>query len=391
MVSRALVVGSGAIGLRTALELIRRNVAVILQSPVHPLDSKTCSVGAGGLWMPFRCDDPRVDRWAIETLDELLLLAKDPKHKDLVEILPCVQLMRTHSGPSVEDFAKGKYESKLGEATKSKVLPEWTTDPRVKFQHLTVEMLSWQNNVNRLRIPPEQELKEAGYLHAWLFFPPIVNAPRMLEHLLAEISMHADQVNVETGHYFSSLQQMREAAANLGCDTVVNCTGLGAGAICNDDQIKGGRGVLFQFDRAKCVRRPEIQQGLAGENTKDALIMTDDTPFGSDTMPCYLIPRGDKIVVGGSYLLGDTETGIREDERKRLLLNAERLGIDVNASEIVGEWTGFRPSRPTVRCEIDKCFMDGVKVLHNYGHGGSGWTVNVGAARHCVNLLLGTK
>ena len=28
-------------------------------------------MGAGGLWMPFHCDDPRTGRWAAETLDEL--------------------------------------------------------------------------------------------------------------------------------------------------------------------------------------------------------------------------------------------------------------------------------------------------------------------------------
>jgi glycine/D-amino acid oxidase-like deaminating enzyme len=30
---------------------------------------------------------------------------------------------------------------------------------------------------------------------------------------------------------------------------------------------------------------------------------------------------------------------------------------------------------------------EGVKLVHNYGHGGSGWTVFCGAAREAASLL----
>ena len=70
-------------------------------------------------------------------------------------------------------------------------------------------------------------------------------------------------------------------------------------------------------------------------------------------------------------------------------MSAERVGIDVVESQLV-EWTGFRPYQPTVRCEVSTSSMDGVKVAHNYDSGGSGWTVNTGAARECVDLLIGT-
>jgi D-amino-acid oxidase len=340
--------------------------------------------------MPFRCDDPRVGKWAIETLDELLAFTTD--HQDLVEILPCVSLMRRHGGPSVDELATANYT--VGGTTpgyQSEKLPAWTYDPRIRFQHLTVEMLSWQNSVHRLRIPPERELKESGYLHAWLFYTPIVNTPRMLKHMLERVTTEADEVNVETGKYYESIEDMRDMAVSLGCDAVVNCTGLGAASICQDDQLIGARGILLHFDRAKCVRRLVVRESWYGANENDALVMVDDEPWGSETMPCYLIPRGDKIVVGGSYLKGDDETGIRKDERERLFQNAARTGIDLEESQIVGEWTGFRPSRPIVRCEVDDAFPDGVKVAHNYGHGGSGWTVNAGAARECIDLLLGSE
>ena len=387
---QALIVGAGAIGLRTAVELLRRQVKVVLRAPLPPTHASVCSVGAGGLWMPFHCDDPRVDRWSMETLDELLPIAE--RKDDLVEIVPAVTLLRKHSGPQVDDFAKNTYTSQSGGKTISAALPPWTQDSRIFFQHMTVEMLTWQNIVHKMRIPSEQVLKEAGYLHAWFFRPPIVNSPAMLNSLLEEVRESDADVNVETVHTYSSLEEMRADAESLGCDTVINCTGLGSRQLLGDKQLVGARGILLQFDREKCVRNASVLETATGEaTTQDAIIAVEEEPWGTETHPAYLIARGDKIVVGGTYLEGDTETTIRDQERARLYRNANLLGIDVEKSAVVGEWVGFRPYRPTVRCEYDTNYnrdCDGVKVFHNYGHGGSGWTVNVGAAKECATLLL---
>jgi hypothetical protein len=96
---------------------------------------------------------------------------------DRVEIVPTVILQRINTGPGVKHFLAVTKE----DPNHKSPFPEWTSDPILEFQHMSLEMLSWQNNVYQLRIPPEQELKEAGYLYAWLFHPPIVNSPVMLE------------------------------------------------------------------------------------------------------------------------------------------------------------------------------------------------------------------
>jgi D-amino-acid oxidase len=389
-VEKVLVVGAGAIGLRTALELLRRNVSVVVEAPRHPLHPSTCSMGAGGLWMPFHIQDDRASRWATETLDELMPMAADPDN-DLVEIVPTVVLQQERGGQPGADFLSSYDATAPGAYSKASMLPEWTMDTRIKFQQMTVEMLSWQNIVFRLNIPPEQELKEAGFQHAWLFRPPVVDAPKMLEHLLNEISDYPNAaVNIETGIEYVSVEQMRDQAAMLGCDALVNCTGLGAASICHDEKLIGARGILLHFERSSCVRRDAVRESAYGANVNDTIIMTEDV-WGSETMPCYLIPRGDTVLVGGSYLEGDTEVTIRDDERELLLLNANRMGIDIERSKKVGEWTGFRPFRTKVRCEMDTEASDsnGVKVFHSYGHGGSGWTVNVGAAKECADLVLG--
>eukprot|EP00957_Ditylum_brightwellii_P022212 1676060-Ditylum_brightwellii.AAC.1 len=58
-----------------------------------------------------------------------------------------------------------------------------------------------------------------------------------------------EDVNVKTGKYYATVREMINEAINLGCDTVVNCTGLGSRDLCSDPTVVGARGVLLHFDR----------------------------------------------------------------------------------------------------------------------------------------------
>lgn len=368
-VERVLVVGAGAIGLRTALELLRRDVKVVLKSRYGPLHPSTCSMGAGGLWMPFRCDDKRVDRWAKTTFDELYELARSSDNSP-VEIVPAVVLKTENSV--------------VGRELQENTLPTWTRDSRLNFQHLTMEMLHWQNSVHNLRIPSLETLHEAGYNYCWHFHAPVVDCPNMLGLMLDEVESHSYTQHVDINMEncsggFSSLGDMVLAAKEHKCDAVINCTGLGAKELCNDETLIGARGILHLYDRYNEVR--------ALENSRDTAILVDEGMWGSETEPCYIIPRGDKILIGGSYLKGDREATIRKDESERLEKNSHKFGID-SVSLKRDTWIGWRPARDKVNLQIDTSAND-VKVVHNYGHGGSGWTTFVGAAREAVNLCLG--
>lgn len=332
--------------------------------------------------MPFHCDDPRTDRWAKETLDELYPIGKDTS-KPLVELVPTLALHRKNHGPTTEDFIAKDYASGTGGASQ---LPPWSTDARLEFQHMTIEMLEWQNSVMRLRIPSAKEILKAGYSYGWLFNPPIVDCPRMLESMLDEVKSKGADVNVETGMEYENLEEIVDDAKGLGCDAVVNCSGLGAQKLCNDQELVGARGILHHYNRQDLVRTEDISFQEDGNDTN---IMVDDGPWGSEEMPCYMIARGNTVVVGGSYLEGDTEGSIRDDERVKLLENARLVGIDTEKTSTVGEWTGFRPFRPISRLELDTKFGNSdIPVVHSYGYGGSGWTVYVGAAKEATRLLL---
>ncbi|KAL7547464.1 hypothetical protein ACHAWF_010761 [Thalassiosira exigua] len=370
MASKVLVVGSGVIGLRTALELIRKKIHVCVVSPRHPLHPSTCSMGAGGLWMPFHCDDERTDRWSFETLSELTETSARPG--SLVEIVPKVSFQRSDNFP----------------------IPSWATDPKSKdiaFQTLTLDDLYTKSKSEKFRLPPKVDIEGAGYTHAWTFQAPIVDSPRMLTQMLEEVtgSKYTDHINVETNKYYSTIGEMVEEATRLGCDGLVNCTGLGAKQICGDESMVGARGVLLHFDRGSVVWREQQGSVSQGEGIKESAVTVQEEPYGTETLPCYIIPRGSIIAVGGTYLEGDEECHIRISERERVTENAIRMGIDVDKSKPISTWVGFRPYRPTCRLEVDDTISptSGVKVVHSYGYGGSGWTVFVGAARDAALLL----
>lgn len=374
------MVGSGCIGLRTAVEQLNNGTEVVLRSPRHFLRESECSQGAGGYWEPHHCDDERVSEWSLETLNELLPKGSD-KENPTVEIMACVQLVNEiRAGPGSD-------------------LPGWTKDKRLKFRSLTVQRLHETNRFNlRLRIPsPSREnLEEAGYHHCWLYFSPVVDCPKMLQQIFEEIKTHplAIDVDIETGHEYSSVDAMVKEAMSIRCDAIVNCTGMGSRKLCEDDQLVGGRGVLHPYKRS-CARRVECvhQEGI--DMLNDAVIISDDPPWAEkDGSVCtYMISRGNIIVVGGTYVEEDTEKKLRLKERERLLRNGALLGIDINNADPINEWVGFRPSRPSVRLEIDRgnalARAEAITITHNYGHGGSGWTVFVGAA--ICRLLDTTK
>jgi D-amino-acid oxidase len=46
---------------------------------------------------------------------------------------------------------------------------------------------------------------------------------------------------------------------------------------------------------------------------------------------------------------------------------------------------GFRPTRSRIR--VERVDLDGVPLIHNYGHGGSGVTVSWGCAQEVRQLI----
>ena len=341
--------------------------------------------------MPVYCEDQRINKWGMETLDEIYPLAQDSQNP-LVDLRYVVSMKKEHEGPDTEDFVAEGYHKGTGGKSQ---LPFWSSDERFRFQNVTLEQIAWQNSIHKLKLPSLSKAQAAGYHHAWFFQTPIVDCPNMLESFLEELkSNDATDVDVETGVYYQSQEELLEEAKGLDCDAVVNCTGLGASELCGDSDMTPARGVLLKYDRESCKRldhsKDETMPLDSANMINDACIFADEAPWGTPDLPSYMIIRGDDIVIGGTCLMGDNETEVRPEERKRLLENAWLLGIDTDACQPKEEWVGFRPYRQEIRCEIDEQYSsnDGIRLVHCYGTGGSGWTIYTGLSKEATRLVL---
>jgi D-amino-acid oxidase len=158
---------------------------------------------------------------------------------------------------------------------------------------------------------------------------------------------------------FGSLDELR----GLG-PVVVNCTGLGAKKLCNDGDLVPMRGQVLR------VQAPSVNRWSLA--------------IPRDGRPVYVIPRSGDCVLGGTE---DDEKGDYRDWK--IIEEACRvLEPSLDAGYTVMERTaGLRPKREGGVKLKPQPLGNGCTVIHNYGHGGAGFTVAWGCAEEVKELV----
>jgi len=150
----------------------------------------------------------------------------------------------------------------------------------------------------------------------------------------------------------------REALEALPHTVVVNCSGLGARDLVGDVDVYPIRGQLVY------IRPVELGYSVIHG-------------------PYYAFPRSHDCVLGGTQEHNVWSTAPRADVTKTILEGNSSLVGSLSERDVIGVRVGLRPFRrggPRVGVEIT-----GDKLLaHNYGHGGSGWTLAPGCAEVLV-------
>ncbi|KAJ8714388.1 hypothetical protein PYW07_002613 [Mythimna separata] len=144
-------------------------------------------------------------------------------------------------------------------------------------------------------------------------------------------------------------------------DVVVNCTGLGARFLVPDDTVVPIRGQVLR------VIAPWINQVII------------DGEGGN-----YIIPNSETVVLGGTSQK-DFNTEVDPKDTDFILNGCKRIMPGLERAEIVNHWAGLRPSRDSVRLEPEE--KNGKLYIHNYGHGGSGFTLFWGCGEEVLQIL----
>lgn len=152
-----------------------------------------------------------------------------------------------------------------------------------------------------------------------------------------------------------------------GRGIVVNCSGLSARSLVHDRSVTPVQGQVVRVAPIE-----GLQTWLLDQSDEHELV--------------YVIPRSKDIVVGGTAVENNFDRHVDDQLTEAIMGRAARLVPQLNHAEILGAAVGLRPSRPTVRLELEHR-ANGAVVVHNYGHGGSGWTLSWGCADAVVEHL----
>lgn len=146
-------------------------------------------------------------------------------------------------------------------------------------------------------------------------------------------------------------------------DLVINCAGIGARELVHDADLESHRGQVAIVPRIKAL---------------PYAVVCDDAPI------MYAIPRRNDCVFGGTNDLSDD---LAVDYKATARIVAECSGaLKIEKPNVLVERVGLRPFRTSgVRVEGAR-LRDGRAVVHNYGHGGSGFTLSWGCAAEILRL-----
>jgi D-amino-acid oxidase len=153
------------------------------------------------------------------------------------------------------------------------------------------------------------------------------------------------------------------ALADEPGDRVINCTGLAARELTGDPQIAALFGQVVITEPGGVDRTVTVTD----ERDPDAIF--------------YMIPRRDELVLGGCSLPWPpgAPPAIDPAITERILGQARALGLPVGPVKRVR--AGLRPYRAEVRLERAG------RIVHNYGHGGAGYTLCRGCALAVAELV----
>ncbi|WTW93494.1 FAD-binding oxidoreductase [Streptomycetaceae bacterium NBC_01309] len=349
----ALVLGAGISGLTSALALVERGFRVTIVAERVSPDIVSAVAGALWEWPPAVCgqhDDVRsLERsksWCVESYREFTKLAAMPDTG--VFVRPAVFYLRR---PLEQDPPERRKTEEMRDHVEG-------------FRHDAA--LVRENLVS----------PEAGAVDAYSFRAPTIDTEAYLQWLLDRVR-RAGCVLVTRRIGGCLSERAPELRASYGADVVVNCSGLGALRLADDNLVFPLRGALLHV----------VNDGRRTPRITSAHAMAYEESLGHQNM-VFIVPRGrDTLVLGGLVEAGEWSTDLgyayapfrRMVERCQEFLPALR-GIVPTARPIR---VGLRPARKTnVRLEPEP----GNRVVHNYGHGGSGVTLSWGCAREVADL-----
>ena len=316
------IIGAGVSGLTCGVVFAERGYRTAIFA--KETGQQTTSGAAGALWFPYDAEPAeRVIPWALETYKALVDLSREARAG--VSMIELRQFSRAGE-IEIPDWA-----IPLGAQA---VIPSPSTSPRAGSAQRSLE--SFKSGFS-LRVP-------------------LMDTTIYLDYL-------ANRFVAAGGSIAANVQFKQLEGVDRKFDLVINCAGIGARELVQDLDLEPHRGQVAVV--------PSIEDFSCA-------IVCDDVPL------MYAIPRRNDCVFGGT---NDISSNLAVDPATtdRIVAECSRV-LNIEKPNVLTERVGLRPFRKSgVRLERHR-LHDGRTVIHNYGHGGSGFTLSWGCAREVLNL-----
>ncbi len=353
---RVLVIGAGVSGLTSALSLSRAGFEVTIVAEKMASDCVSVVAGALWEWPPAVCgyhlDQVSLARskgWCMESYEVFDELARD---RDTGVFMRLSNFYFTHSIDGSElDLHK------MNELA-----------PRVRGFVRDPELAALNG------VSPKY-----GVVDAYRHVAPMIDTDQYTGWLLRQVQKAGIPViraRIE-GRLATQEHQLRQV---YGVDAIVNCTGLGAAELAGIPMYPL-RGALVRV-RNDGTRIPKIDQAHC--------VSHDERNDGEQDI-VFIVPRGENMLVLGGLAERDewstridltNHQPIRDMYERciKFMPRIERAEID----PVEPVRAGLRPFRSQNVC-LER--EPSTNIVHNYAHGGAGFSFSWGCAREVVEMV----
>jgi D-amino-acid oxidase len=319
--SRVAIIGAGVSGLTCGVVFAERGFPATIFAV--QIGQQTTSGAAGALWFPYDAEPAdKVIPWALATYGVLIDLAQD-----------------SSSGVSMIEL---RQYCRTGEIQ----IPDWANS-------LGAFVMS-SKNASPARTEISLNIFGSAFSSGFSINVPLMDTTIYLDYLAGRFRKAGGAINANVR--FEKLEDV-----DSQFDFVINCAGIGARELVHDADLEPHRGqvaIVSKIDKMKCA------------------IVCDDDPL------MYAIPRKNDCVFGGTNEVSD-KLDVDPATTSTIVAECSRV-LKIENPRVLTERVGLRPFRKSgVRLEREK-LRDGRTVIHNYGHGGSGFTLSWGCAHQVL-------
>jgi D-amino-acid oxidase len=220
--------------------------------------------------------------------------------------------------------------------------------------------LWWQGLIDEVEPVPLDQLPD-GYAQGYDITIPLIETPLYMPFLMQRFQTLGGVIEQRE---LTSLESLY-ADGRL----IVNCSGAWARDLANDPEVYPIQGQLVY------VEAPGITRGYMDEH--------------HPTLPTYIIPRHDAVILGGTSYPDRWGLEPDADEGRHIMMRCAEVEPSLRHARMVGQSVGLRPGRKEVRLEFEQV-TPRCAVIHNYGHGGAGFTLSWGCADEVVGIAKGS-